>query len=126
MVLTTFRVNNKDIRTKSILSFSLVDFDQVKVGLDVIKSFLSDYWSILKILCIKCCPCSFNLYRYNVFMFKPFLNKSEGGINTRNTTKWVGKLENFFWIFVDITKFIGCFKKFVDEKKDKIQMFHTI
>ena len=126
MVLTTFRVNNKDIRTKSILSFSLVDFDQVKVGWDVIKSFLSDYWSILKMLCIKCCPRSFNFYRHNVFMFKPFLNKSAGGINTRNTTKWVGKLQNFFWKFVDITKFIGCFKKICWWKKDKIQMFHTL
>ena len=40
-----FRVKNKDIRTTSTSSISLVDFEQVNVCSDVIKSLLNDFWS---------------------------------------------------------------------------------
>ena len=44
-------VKNKDIRTTSTSSVSLVDFEQVNVCWDVIKSLLNDLWSILKMIC---------------------------------------------------------------------------
>ena len=50
-----FRVKNKVIRTSSASSVSLVDFEQVNVCQNVIKSLLNDFWSILKMLCSKCC-----------------------------------------------------------------------
>ena len=51
-----FRVQNKDIRTTSTLNVSLVDFEEVNVCWEVRESLLNDFWSILKMLCIKCCP----------------------------------------------------------------------
>ena len=50
-----FRVKNKVIRTSSASSVSLVDFEQVNICQNVIKSLLNDFWSILKMLCSKCC-----------------------------------------------------------------------
>ena len=55
MVWIMFRVKNKVIRTWSDSSVSLVDFEQVNVCWNVIKSLLNDFWSILKMLCSKCC-----------------------------------------------------------------------
>ena len=40
---------------RSALSVSLVDFEQINICWDVIKSLLNDFWSILKMLCSKCC-----------------------------------------------------------------------
>ena len=78
--------DNKDIRATSTLSFSLVDFEQVNVCWDVIKSLRNDCWSILKMLCVKCFPRPSNFYWYNPLMYNPFLTKNAVDINTRNTT----------------------------------------
>ena len=43
-----FRGKNEDIRTTSASSVSLVDFEQVNLLWDVIKSLLNDFWRILK------------------------------------------------------------------------------
>ena len=74
MVLIMFRGKNKD-RTTSTSSDSLVDFEQVNVCWDVIKSLLNDFWPILKMLCSKCCSCPSNFYWYNALMYS-FLNKN--------------------------------------------------
>ena len=79
------------------MSAFLVDFERVNVCWDVIKSLFKDCWSTLKILCIKCCPRPSNFYCHNALMYNPFLNENAGGINTRNTTKWVEKSLNFFF-----------------------------
>ena len=63
-----FRINNKYIKTTSTSTVSLVDFGQVNVW-DVIKSLLNNCWSILKILCIKCCPRPFNFYWHNALIY---------------------------------------------------------
>ena len=57
-------VTNKDITTTSILSASPFGFEQVNVCWDVIKSSLSDFWSILKMLCSKCCSRPSDFYFY--------------------------------------------------------------
>ena len=72
-----FRVNNKDIRTKSTSSVCLVDFEQVNVCLDVIESLLDDFWPILKMLCSKCCSRPSNFYWQNALMYS-FLNENAG------------------------------------------------
>ena len=64
-----FRVTNKDITTTSILSASPLGFEQVNVCWDVIKSSLNDFWSILKMLCSKCCSRLSDFYFY-FFFFK--------------------------------------------------------
>ena len=48
-----FRGKNKDNRTASNSSVSLVDFEQVNVCWDVIESLLNDFWTSLNILCSK-------------------------------------------------------------------------
>ena len=73
-----FRVENKDIRTTSTLNVSLVDFEEVNVCWEVRESLLNDFWSILKMLCIKCCPHPPNIHWHNVLMFNSFLNKNAG------------------------------------------------
>ena len=69
------RVN---IRTTSTSIVSLVELEQVIVCYDVIKCLLNDYWSTLKLLCIKCFPRSSNVFWYNALMYNPFLNKNAG------------------------------------------------
>ena len=119
MVWVIFGVNNKDIW----MSFSLVDFKQVIVCWDVIKSLLNDCWSILKMFCVKCCPHLCSFYWLNALMNNPFLNKNASNIKTRNTTKLVGKPLNVFflicWKFVDVVNFNRLPYNFVDEKKMK-------
>ena len=65
MVPIMLRVKNKDFRTTSTSSVYLFDFEQVNVYWDVIKSLLNDFRSILKMLCIKCCPLPSNFYWHN-------------------------------------------------------------
>ena len=69
------RVN---IRTTSTSIVSLVELEQVIVCYDVIKCLLNDYWSTLKLLCIKCFPRSSNVFWYNALMYNLFLNKNAG------------------------------------------------
>ena len=78
MVRIMFRGKNEDIKTTSTSSVSLVDFDQVNVFWDVIKSLLNDFWPILKILCSKCCSHPSNFYWHNAFMYSFFLKKNAG------------------------------------------------
>ena len=61
----------------STSSISPVVFEQVNICWDVRKSLLDEFWSILKILCIKCCPHAPNIYWHNVLMYS-FLNKNAG------------------------------------------------
>ena len=70
-------MKNKDIRTTSALAVSLVDFGQVNVCCDVIKSLLNDFWSILKILCSKYCSRSSYFYWHNTLIYL-LLNKNAG------------------------------------------------
>ena len=72
-----FSGKNKDIRMTSTSSDSLVDFEQVNVCWDVIKSLLNDFWSILKMLCSKCCSRLSYFYWHNALMYS-FLNKNAG------------------------------------------------
>ena len=69
------RGKNKDIRTTSTASVSLVDFEQVNVCWDVIKSLLNDFWLILKMLCSESYSRPPNFYWQNVLMYS-FLNKN--------------------------------------------------
>ena len=78
MLLIMFRVNNRAIRTTSTSIVSLVDFEQINVCWDVIKSLLNDSWSTFKILCIKYFPRPSNFYWHNALMYNPFLNKNAG------------------------------------------------
>ena len=73
-----FRVKNKDIRTTSTLNVSLVDFEDVNICWEVIKSLLNYFWSILKMLCVKFCPCPPSFYWYNALKYSSFLNKNAG------------------------------------------------
>ena len=68
MVLIMFRGKNKD-RTTSTSSDSLVDFEQVNVCWDVIKSLLNYFWPISKMLCGKCCSCPSNFYWHNALRY---------------------------------------------------------
>ena len=70
-------VKNKDIRTTSTSTVSLVDFEQVNVSWDVIKSLLNDFWSILKMLCSKCCSRRSCFYWHNALIYS-LLNKNAG------------------------------------------------
>ena len=70
-----FRVENKDIKTTSTLNVSLVDFEEVNVCWEVRESLLNDFWSILKMLCIKCCPWFLLVQCFDV---NSFLNKNAG------------------------------------------------
>ena len=72
-----FRGKNKDIRTTSNWSVSLVNFEQVNVCWDVIKSLLNDFWSILKMLCSKCCSRASYFYWHNALIYL-LLNKNAG------------------------------------------------
>ena len=87
LTIKTLLLTLIDFETMLTLSFSFVDFEQVNICCDVIKSLFSDYWSILKMLCIRFCPRPSNFYWHNAFMYSPFLNKKAGDINTPNTTK---------------------------------------
>ena len=78
MVPIMLRVKNKDFRTTSTSSVYLFDFEQVNVYWDVIKSLLNDFRSILKMLCIKCCPLPSNFYWHNALTYNPLLNKNAG------------------------------------------------
>ena len=71
-----FRVKNKDIRMTSTSTVSLVDFKQVNVCWDVIKSLFNDFWSILKTFYIKCCPRPSNFYGRNALLYNSFLHKN--------------------------------------------------
>ena len=70
-----FRVN---IRTTLASIVSLVEFEQVNVCCDVIKSLLNGCWTTWKMLCIKCCPSSSNFSWHNVLLYNPLLNKNAG------------------------------------------------
>ena len=52
---------------------SLVDFEQVNVCWDAIKSLLNDVWPIFKMLCSKCCSHPSNFHWQNALMFSFFL-----------------------------------------------------
>ena len=80
-------MKNKDIRTTSTSSVSLVDFEQVNVCWDVIKSLLDDFWSIFKMLCSKCCSRPSYFYWHNALIYS-LLNENAGA-----TFKYY-KLEN--------------------------------
>ena len=73
-----FRGKNKDIITTPTSSVSLVDFEQVNICWDVIKSLFNDFWSILKILCRKCCSRPSCFYCHNAFMYSFFKKKIAG------------------------------------------------
>ena len=75
MVWIMFRVN---IRTTLASIVSLVEFEQVNVCCDVIKSLLNGCWTTWKMLCIKCCPSSSNFSWHNVLLYNPLLNKNAG------------------------------------------------
>ena len=64
-----FRGKNKDIRMTSASGVSLVDFEQVNVCWNVIKSLRNYFWPILKMLCSKCCLHSSNFYWHNALMY---------------------------------------------------------
>ena len=70
-----FRGKNKDIRTTSTSSISLVDFEQVNVCWDAIKCLLNDFWPILKMLCSKCRSHLFNFYWHDgcIHFFKKYV-----------------------------------------------------
>ena len=77
MVWIMFRGKSKDIGTTPTSSVSLVDFEQVNVCWDVIKSLLNDFWSILKMLCSKCCLCLSYFYWHNALIYS-LLNQNAG------------------------------------------------
>ena len=70
-------MKNKDIGTTSTSTVSLVDFEQVNVCWDVIKNLLNDFWSILKMLCSKCCSRRSCFYWHNALIYS-LLNKNAG------------------------------------------------
>ena len=72
------RGKNKDIRTMSTSSVSLVDFEQVNACWDVIKNLLNDFWPSFKMLCSKCCPHPSNFYWHNAFMYSFKKKKNVG------------------------------------------------
>ena len=78
MVWIMFKVKNKGIRTMLTSTDSLASFEQVHFCWDVIKRLLNDFWFILKMLCIKCCPRPSNFYWHNALKCIPFLNKNTG------------------------------------------------
>ena len=78
-----FKGKNKDIRTRSTSIVSLVDFEQVNVCWDVIKSLLNDFWPILEMLYSKCGSRPSNFYWHNPLMYS-FLNKNVGDTFTYN------------------------------------------
>ena len=70
-------MKNEDIITTSTSIVSLIDFEQVNVYWDVIKSLLSDFWSILKMLCSKCCSGPSYFFWHNALIYS-LVNKNAG------------------------------------------------
>ena len=136
-----FTVKDKYIRTTSTLTDSLVDFEQVNVCWGVIKRLSNEFWSVLKMLCIKCCTRLSNFYWHNALKYTPFLNKNAGNtftyfilkkinqswnkivqLETSKTKKGKSKLHVFFFFILNLWKWKGFFYHFSPQITERIRI----